>query len=340
MALGLLVSVGVGVGAGAGCRQEQISQTKHDVKDAWHNETVDELVRVNALGGKLVEQQHVIAGAPDAVLSLATLDVNGYATGASYRREGPKGKRYVEFKQRDDGKRIVFSRGDDETIAVPDALPVVDLEMLPHLKLPAVVSKPMNVVALDIENAAIAPALINGGGFHVLPLTAPVSANDPVLPMHTSKAPFIESQTPKVVHWCKQQASSSDAPMDAANKIALAVKPKLASDRAGGPPSALNTLAAGAYDEGGAALVVACLRALDRPARVVTGNVAGSSRTWAQVNDGKQWLDVDALDVDLDGKMHSGHVALVEGLPGPLTTGRLPTALRQTAAPPLPVDAP
>jgi hypothetical protein len=82
------------------------------------------------------------------------------------------------------------------------------------------------------------------------------------------------------------------------------------------------------------------LRAIEKPARVVTGNVdGGAMRTWAQVHDGKAWLDVDALDIDLDGKMHTGHIAIVEGFPGPLTTGRLAPALLHTTAPSLPKDA-
>jgi hypothetical protein len=114
----------------------------------------------------------------------------------------------------------------------------------------------------------------------------------------------------------------------AATALALATKPKLAPERAGGPPSALMAVQVGGYDDAGAALVVACLRALDHPARVVTGRVDtgrgdGALRTWAQLHDGAAWRDVDPLDIDLVGKQAKPHVALVEGFRGPLTTGLL-----------------
>jgi hypothetical protein len=125
------------------------------------------------------------------------------------------------------------------------------------------------------------------------------------------------------VSWCKQIAGAGGSAVSTARSIALGVQPKLDLDRKGGPADAVWTLRTGGYDDGGAALTVACLRALEHPARVVTGTAGVSPRTWAQVYDGSAWVDVDPLDIDVDGVMKLAHVPLVEGFPGPLTTGLL-----------------
>jgi transglutaminase-like putative cysteine protease len=155
-----------------------------------------------------------------------------------------------------------------------------------------------------------------------------------------------------VTTWCRAQALGA-APLEAARALALAARPKIDAERAGGPPSALAAVQLGGGDESGAALVVACLRALSHPARVVTGIVGEHAaavdegkvkesekekedrhrevaptprwRTWAQVHDGARWIDVDPLDVDLEGRAARDHTAIVEGFPGPLTTGLVAT---------------
>jgi hypothetical protein len=182
-----------------------------------------------------------------------------------------------------------------------------------------------DVVLVDLENASARRTRIDEHGRLAMPAPAPPPlANDPVTPAHTSKAPFLESATPIVTSWCRAQALG-DEPVAAAKALALATAPKLAPERGGGPPSALVAVQIGGYDEAGAALVVACLRALGHPARVVSGRVAASLRTWAQLHvetDGHQgWLDIDALDIDLFGRSAHVHEALVEGFRGPLTTG-------------------
>ena len=300
-----------------GCRREHIGEEKLEhVVDGKKVADVIENVRKNRKGGELVQRRYLLLDAPkDAVLVLATLDGQGFATGASYRREGPKGKRYTELTERDQ-RRVLFSRGDDETIALPDQ-PVVLLDFLHRLR-----ARPnQDVVLLDLENATARMARIDGQGALVMPSASPIpTAGDTVTPAHTSKAPFLESATAVVVTWCRGQAMG-DGPVAAAKALALATKPKLASERAGGPPSALMAVQIGGYDEAGAALVVACLRALEHPARVVSGRAGAELRTWAQVHDGSTWLDIDALDMDLTGQAKLAHAAYVEGFRGPLTTG-------------------
>ena len=288
---------------------------------------VHEVVRTTALGGEQVQRSLRLVDAPnDAVLELATLDPQGFATAASYRREGKTGKRYVELKG-EGAARVVFSRGDDETIALPP-LPVVLFSMQHRLKRPAPTKgeQPAGaraVVLLDLENATFRPATLDASGLVTPELPAPVTATDAPRPEHRAPAPFIESGTAKVATWCKAQAAGA-APKEAARLLALAIKPKLAPERAGGPPSALMAVQFGGGDQAGAALAAACLRAVGHAARVVTGTAGGEARSWAQVYDPQAgagtWLDVDALDIALDGSMTLPHVAVVEGLPGPLTT--------------------
>jgi hypothetical protein len=295
-------------------------------------------VRANRVKGELLQRRYILADAPgDAVLMLASLDGQGFATGASYRREGQKGKRYVELtwepREGKDRRRILFSRGDDEVMALPDR-PVVILGLEERLR-----ARPnQEVMLLDLENAVARMTRVNERGMLVMPGPPPaVTARDTVSPAHKERAPFLESKTSTVATWCRGQAMG-EAPVEAAKKVALAVKPKLSKERAGGPPSALMTVQIGGYDQGGAALVVACVRALGHAGRVVTGTVTGAGgdgdgdgdgddgapRTWAQVHDGTAWVDVDALDITLEGKQALAHQARVEGFPGPLTTGLLP----------------
>lgn len=302
----------------AACPREHISEEKLElILDGNKVADVIENVRKNRVGGVLVQRRYLLIDEPkDAVLVLATLDSQGFATGASYRREGPKGKRYVELAERE-GRKLIFSRGDDETMALPD-LPIVLLDFVHQLQ-----AKPtQDVLLLDLANASARKARVDERGHFVMPSKPPPppQANDPVTAAHTSKAPFLEAQTAVVVTWCRSQAAGEE-PAAAATAIALATKPKLARERAGGPPSALMAVQIGGYDEAGAALVVTCLRALEHPARVVSGRVLGGLRTWAQWHDGNAWRDVDPLDIDLRGQHTSPHLAVVEGFRGPLTTG-------------------
>lgn len=338
-----------------GCQEERITESKREVYiDGKKVADVSEIVRQARAGGELVQRRYILVADPsEGVLSNISLDTQGFATGASYRREGKKGKRYVELARKTpppgEGvgeKLLVFSRGDDETLLLPDR-PVVVLEVLHRLK-----AKPrQDVVLLDLENATAVPARIDdtgalafadgtrvgpvvGGRVEVAageappqghgpaPKVAPLSPADPVLPAHTHRAPFLEAQTRSVTTWCRAQALGA-GPVDAARALALAARPKLDPERAGGPPSALMAVQLGGDDDAGAALVVACLRALEHPARVVSGSVgdAPTLRTWAQVHDGTHWVDVDPLDIDLQGRSAQPHRALVEGFRGPLTTG-------------------
>ncbi len=288
-----------------------------------------EVVRVTALGGEQVQRSVSLVDAPhDLVIEQATLDPQGFVTAASYRREGKKGKRYVELKG-EGAARVVFSRGDDERVLLPD-LPVVLWSLAQHVK-PArgddqATPATRKVLVLDLENASVRTGTLEAGGTVTPDAPPPLGANDAPRPEHTAPAPFLESGTAKVASWCKSQAAG-EAPAAAARRIALAVKPKLAPERAGGPPSALWAVQLGGGDQAGAALTAACLRAVGHAARVVSGSADGAPRTWAQVfvpeGPGGTWLDVDPLDVDLEGKQAQAHAAAVEGFPGPLTTALL-----------------
>ena len=69
--------------------------------------------------GELVPHRHILVDHPkDAVVATVSLDDEGFALGASYRREGPQGKRYVELKP-----GLMFSRGDDERVELPKDKP-------------------------------------------------------------------------------------------------------------------------------------------------------------------------------------------------------------------------
>jgi hypothetical protein len=137
-------------------------------------------------------------------------------------------------------------------------------------------------VLVDLTNAAVR------GRTDLLPAEAG--------PEHRLPAPFIESTTPKVVSWCRQQSAERD-PHKASEQIAAAIRPKLKPREQSqhSPPSALNMLEHGGGDEGAAALMAACLRALDHPARVVTGCDETGCATWAQMFVNAAWLDVDVL---------------------------------------------
>ncbi len=311
------------------CDQERMGERNLVVeRNGKKYADVNEIVRANRVRGELLQRRYILVDEPkDAVLMLASLDGQGFAIGASYRREGPKGKRYVELtwepREGPDRRRVLFSRGDDEVLALPDK-PVVILGLEERLH-----AQPnQDVVLLDLENAVPRIARINERGALVMPQAAPaVTLQDAVLPAHKERAPFLESKTELVATWCRGQGMG-DPPVEAAHKVALAVKPMLSLERTGGPPSALMAVKIGGGDETGAALVVACMRALGHPGRVVTGMVgtddadhAEHERTWAQVHDGTAWIDVDALDIDLAGKQALAHKALIEGFRGPLTTG-------------------
>jgi hypothetical protein len=318
------------------CEQERMGERNLVVERGGKKYAdVNEIVRANRVRGELLQRRYVLVDEPkdvlvdepkDAVLMLASLDGQGFATGASYRREGPKGKRYVELtwqpREGPDRRRILFSRGDDEVLALPDK-PVVILGLEERLH----ANPNQDVLLLDLENAVPRMARINERGALVMPAAPPtVTAQDAVTPAHKERAPFLESKTDVVATWCRAQGMG-EAPVDAAKKVALAVKPKLSMERAGGPPSALMAVQVGGGDESGAALVVACMRALGHPGRVVSGTVGdgenSAQRTWAQVHDGSAWLDVDAMDIDLNGNAALPHRAVVEGFRGPLTTGLL-----------------
>lgn len=286
-----------------------------------------EVVRTTALGGEQVQRSLRLVDAPnDVVLELATLDAQGFVTAASYRREGKKGKRYVELKD-EGGARVVFSRGDDEKLTLP-ALPVV-LWSAQHRVKPAPADAPASrqVTLLDLENATFRPATLDAQGKLRAAPPPPVADDDAARPDQAAPAPFLESATAKVATWCRSQAAPGTPALEAARLIALAVKPKLELERAGGPPSALMAVQIGGADQAGAALVAACLRTVGHSSRVVTGSAGDAPRTWAQVlvSEGEvaRWRDVDALDIDLEGKSALPHRARVEGFPGPLTTALL-----------------
>jgi hypothetical protein len=284
-----------------GCEKSRFSE--QDLKltqDGAVIGDVHETVRITGRGGEQVQRNITLARAPkDTVLELADLDKDGFALNASYRREGPKGKRYVELRGRE-----IFSRGNDEKIVLGGTKPVVLWSLLHRVK----VKEPREIVLVDLENAIVVETTLGATPARVKP-----TANDPVKPEHTQPAPFLESTAPKVVSWCKMQGAGSSA-LDAAKSVALAVKPKISEEKAGGPPAALNMFALGGGDESAAALLVTCLRALGHPARVVHSQ----TRTWGQVHDGTRWRDVDptvdqpvlddASSYDVRGEGLRGHL--------------------------------
>lgn len=309
----------------AGCNQEQIGEQNLPlVVDGKKIADVNEIVRQNRVRGELVQRRYTLVDAPaDAVLMLATLDDQGFATGASYRREGTRGKRYVELtdypKEGPDRRRVLFSRGDDEILQLPPA-PIVLLDLVHRLK-----AKPnQDVLLVDLENANVRTTRIDERGALVMPgPPPPPTPGDEVTAAHTARALFLETKASVVTTWCRGQALGDDA-RTAAIRLRDATKPKLSDERAGGPPSALMAVQIGGGDEAGAALIVACLRALGHPARVVSGSVGGDEasvrsalRTWAQVHDGTAWVDVDPLS----DAPSTARRPVVEGFRGRLTTG-------------------
>ncbi len=279
----------------AACSGESMVSSTVDVTLAGLQAHGTQVVRRCATGGALVQRELKLAQAPnDGVLLLAELDADGFVRTASFRREGALGKRYVELRASSltVGARELLSRGNDERVAVgPGHFALLQLADMVRPSAAA-----LTTGTIDIVRAAV-----------LLSTAPPPLATDAPLPRHREREPFIESTAPIVVSWCKQQSQSTDA-LVAARQIEQALSPRLAPDRAHGPPSALNTVRVGGYDAGGAALEVACLRAIGHAARVVQGDADGAPRTWAQVYDGVRFVDVDALGAAV-------HNASVEGLP-------------------------
>jgi hypothetical protein len=290
----------------AGCRDEDLVARDTNFVVGGLTAQGSEIIRKSA-GKTLVQREGRLVEGGDGVRFLASLDAQGHVVSASFRREGFWGKRYVELRAvpGEPVRYEIMSRGNDEIVALPPGAVVLTDD------LPTQAPATAGIVRVDLEHAALQES------------ARPAGATDPVEARHTAREPFVETTAKVVVDWCKQQSAHKD-PVIAAREIADAVKPKLAPDRRHGAPSAMNTATYGGYDQGGAALVVACLRVLGHPARIVAGTVDGGSapagvkvaRAWSQVHDGTRWRDVDPLETrGTDGEPAGAHHALHEGLP-------------------------
>ena len=312
---------------------------------------VVEVERQRAVGGVQVQRiiQRVDVG--DAIVENAILNKDGCVQTASFRREGQKGRRYVELR-RDGDRTWLESRGDGETSTLPagcvrlvsshhgaPAGPVVlvDLENAAFMVLPSAppaaagVLQRVELPEVEADNLAPSawalPSLPPPPPGAVLVVTGVPSApttGDPVLPRHAQPEPLIESGMKKIAAFARSHAPVLP-PAEAALALAGAVRPKISDERAGGPPSAWMAYLLGGGDEHGAALLVAGLRSLGHPARVVTGVAFFDElrwHTWAEVHDGQQWRAVDVVDGA------RARAPLAEGFRGPLTSGRVGAGLR------------
>lgn len=258
------------------CSAEPITSRERDFVVAGHPAHGVEVLRRGATGRLLVQRELRLRDASgadaDVVKILAEIEADGNIRSASFRREGARGRRYVELRRTPAGALELVSRGNDEIIPI-GVRRVRVLELAEH-----------QAGAFDLEVEIASGAFANGE-----PL------DDVATPAHRAPSPFMESSAPAVITWCKQQSAQPEGAA-AAREVLLAVRPKLAPELAGGPPSALNALTVGGWDEAGSALGAACLRVLGHAARVVSGTVAGAPRTWLQVHDGVRFVDVDPLD--------------------------------------------
>ena|SRR5688572_10411419 len=271
-----------------GCDKPRFTESDTTVVVDGKRRDVHETVRVTGRGGEQVQRNIKLVDEPkDTVLELAELDARGFATAASFRREGPKGKRYVELRD-----QAMFSRGNDEVVAFDKTKPIVLWSLRHRVKPLAGDGTPappaLDVVVIDIEHAVARDGTVDAKGAVTLAPARAATASDPVRPDHTQATPFLESTAPQIASWCKMQAAGAAA-QNAAVSLAQAARPKIAADRDGGPPAALNAVAIGGGADAGAALVVACLRALGHPARIVSTN----DKTWGEVHDGTTWTPVD-----------------------------------------------
>jgi hypothetical protein len=263
------------VAALCSCSSESITSREGDFVIAGRKAHGNEVIRKAATGGMLLQRELRLMDATgamtDVVKVLAEIEADGDVRGASVRWEGTRGRRYVELRKRADGARELVSRGNDEVVSLPAGrIHLVELGDLQQ-----------GTFAIEIE---LAQAAVRGART----LAEPAGLRE------LAPEPFIESTAPVVKDWCKQQSAEAD-PIKAAQAFAAAIVPKLAPDREG-PASALYTVLSGGWDEGGSALLVACLRAGGHAARVVSGTVDGVPRTWAQVLDGPHLKDVDPID--------------------------------------------
>jgi Transglutaminase-like superfamily len=290
-----------------------------------HRANLEEVRRSRGAGGWQLQRVWHDPLEPDNkqknALENAIVDERGQLLQASYRNETAFGRRYVELKTDDQGNLILESRGDGERMTVPTTAPAVLATAL-HLvtfKGPAVVIDLATAQAVWVpqlervplrSQASEAPAPIAMTmGMSLQPPTAPTPI-DPVRDGHRLAAPLLEVDSDKVKAFAKQTAPSL-SPLAAAEALREGMRSRIGADRAG-PPSALNTVTFGGDEDGAACLMVAALRVLGHPARLVAGiDIATRhGQSWAEVHDGVRWQPVLATP--------SERMSLAEGLYSPV----------------------
>jgi hypothetical protein len=386
----VLATVLVAVVATAGCEKEAMvrEERRATFQAGTKVAEITEIARRRHAGGHQVERRHVLASAPsDPILLSAYVDDDGLLEHASYRREGARGRRYVEVIGAAGGRGLL-SKGDGERMNLPN-LPIVATD-LAHMLRPR--RRAIDVVLVDLANAELALGRVLKDGtavdedgkplklivderriatreqdeepLDVAPVSSSANARAFEIPLEldgeappeswnlqlegevfpkrvwrlSSKkwdapeegsedrlpTPFLESGSPRVVSFARTHATPGQPAAEVARALAGAVHPRVDDVRAGGPPSAVWTERFGAGPSGGAALVVASLRALGFAARPVVGYrwVAGQlvPLTFAEVKGEEGWLIVD-VTVPFVGTS-SAYVPLARSLGGAFSTGR------------------
>jgi hypothetical protein len=311
-----------------GCDREVLQESKRaafiTAPMVTHIGAVEEVRRSRRAGGwQLQRVWHDPADPTNKqrnALENAVIDERGVLQQASYRNETAFGRRYVEFKRNEQGLLVLESRGDGEQAIVAAEPPAVlstalDLVMFTG---PATVIDLATAQAVVVNDVRRVPLLwqsedvpnptAQAPSMWLQPTHAPTPM-DVVTDRHRQSAPLLESDYEKVRAFAKQTAPSLPA-MAAAAALQAGMHSRISPDRAG-PPSALNTVTFGGGGDGAACLLVAALRVVGHPSRLVAG-LRISDRvgiTWAEVHDGEHWQPVGISD---------DRMALAEGLYTPV----------------------
>ena len=145
--LGLALVIGVGCTEAPMMHEERRGLFRAGARIA----EINEITREKRAGGLQVERRIILASAPsDAILFSAYVDESGFLTQASYRREGGKGRRYVELVGAGGGRSLV-SRGDGELATLPN-LQLVATELV-HLLKPR--KLPVDVAYVDLATTEV-----------------------------------------------------------------------------------------------------------------------------------------------------------------------------------------